>query len=119
MAISTIKNYMDATITTGRGTLNSSYFSGGNVRYWVIGHIVIVNISDVVVSVSVPGTVVPNIITGLPPAHTGGLAFLFQQFGTDASWRVVLNTDGSIQSHYDGQSTGGSQWYANFTYVTN
>lgn len=119
MATSTIKNYMDATITTGRGTLNSSYFASGNVRYWVIGHIVIVNISDVIVSVSVPSGIISNIIIGLPPAHTGGIAFLLQQFGTDASWRVVLNTDGSIQSHYDGQSPSGSQWYANFTYVTN
>ena len=119
MATSTIKNYMDATITTGIGTLNSSYFSDGNVNYCKTGNIVSVNIQNAVLKTDVEGEIVENIITGLPAPAMPGMSLLLQQYGTDQSWRVLLNADGSIQSHYDEQSASGSQWYANFTYVTN
>lgn len=99
-------------------TLNSSYFSGGNVRYCKTGNIVSVNIQDATLKTAVGSGIVTNIITGLPAPVKSGESILLQQFGTDQSWRVALIGDGSIQSHYDAQSASGSQWYGNFTYVT-
>lgn len=100
------------------GTLNSSYFSGGSVRYYKTGNIVIVNIQDAVLKTAVGSGVVTNIMSGLPAPAKSGEPFLLQQYSTDQAWRVTLNADGSIQSHYDAQSASVSQWYGNFTYVT-
>lgn len=103
-------------ISYSTATANSTYFSSGFVHYAKIGNIVIVNL-ELALKASVGSGIVPNIMSGLPAPAKSGEPFLMQQFGTDQSWRITVNADGSVQSHYDAQSASGSQWYGTFTYV--
>ena len=119
MATSTIKinPINNGGVAYSRATLNSSYFSHGNVMYCKIGNIVILTISDLILNANVTGGIVTDLITGLP-SPVEGFSFLVSRYDTDETWRLFINTNGMIQSHYDAQTASQAQWYGNFTYIT-
>lgn len=103
-------------ISYNSATLNSSYFSGGNALYYKIGNLVVLAIDNITQSANVAGGIVGNLITGLPKP-TRDEAYNLTRFNTDETWRIRLNTDGTIQSHYDAQTAGQAQWSGNFVYI--
>lgn len=100
-------------------TRGTEYFSGGYVYYTKIGYLVIVMITDLVVSKTLTHGAV--IATGLPTRKgTAGHSNLtmWDNNGTPRTLRCTTNTSGGIIVHYSTNTPDDRQYYGTLFYFT-
>lgn len=101
-------------------TVNSAYFSSGNVVWTRIGNIVLVEINNLQVSTAVPDHN-SLVASGLPTCVSGMNFFVFKNGTTDKARLKIINSGnvGQIQTHYSGgMAVSSNQWYGVMWYIT-
>lgn len=102
---------------------SSTYLSDGSCSYTQIGKIVLVLITDMVISTSVPGqgaTYSNAFFTGLPKPLIG-MQYNLTQYSSNKTLRVSLtsgsNNDGAISPHWNAMRSSSDQWYGVLWYI--
>lgn len=107
----------------GTATRSSTYLSNGTCHYVKFGKIVLVRITEMVISTTLPsgGSSYSNqLFSGLPKAKSTGANYLINQYSTGASLRISLvngTNDAVLSPHYDSKAASGGQWYGTFWYL--
>lgn len=110
-------------LSVSSATKKASFITG-NCAYLKIGNLVLVVISDVIITGEVPsGTAAyaNALFEGLPKIKNSGQTFAISQFSNNRVWRMSAgnnNNKAFIAPHYDSPSVSPAQYYGIFWYVT-
>lgn len=110
-------------LTASYATKKASFITG-NCAYLKIGNLVLVVISDVVITGTVPSgasAYANALFEGLPKIKNRGQTFAISQFSNNRVWRLSTgnnNNKAFFAPHYDNPPTSPAQYYGIFWYIT-